>query len=85
MSDCKWYDTDYCKDRECEGCQFQGRDRTKEDMMVKEEFICYGTFDQKIFECMVKCPYKTKCEEIKLLRQLRKEAEINARNQNIKE
>ena len=44
------------------------------------KFVCFGTFDKQLYECMIKCPYREECEQTKMLRMLKKDVEENAKN-----
>lgn len=43
--------------------------------MNEDKFVCYGTFDKNLFECMIRCPYRNECESLKQLKELNWEAE----------
>lgn len=43
--------------------------------MDKEKFICYGTYKEGYIKCLIKCPYKIKCELITNMIKFEKERE----------
>lgn len=44
------------------------------------KFVCFGRFNKQLYECMIKCPYREECKQIKMLRMLKEDIEENAKN-----